>query len=757
MRVLAKMLEAFLSGLLLARQASLAGTLYFPSYSSWFQSNFGDEQSSLAAHKRSYEFLISQLTSLVPWEPAYTMKVHITRSPGVPKKIKEMLDEYKSLIRTQLSALGELSNDVDISNNIVSDETYNQVKKFVEEYFTSGKIPPSMMEIEMFRKPFFTSQVVPALLLVKVSDKMEVSRGDLVELLYNKGKIPGPLYRSFVSGELRYHTAVPESKVTDDDCTEESLSSRLGLMSHLDTEEDIRLVLGQVGYILRTLLTNRTGEDDQLSLSSVLSADQDKLPASLHCKILEVYLTPGLCRTDMLPLLTTCLPMLRQTLYWILTATVFHPAMVDIIVYLRETGRSKIKVKDSNMCVMDMLGSMYQPIYMYDQLGVVESVLKRLSQYDSCPRRKAMLNHLVNRRLCLEGEDLHLSWSQSSVEDVRNILEIEAIIESKVDKLDQIQKMQLLYAIVEQCSFPNLDLSSCLLSTLVDNWEYTGKLSTNALIMVQAVSKVVGRDVWLELWRQKLKTTITEKMLTIFELVPGMALEYVDDVKPLIKTRKPNLFCLTLPLVRLILSSKLPAEECPVLVYSIGYWAARGCVMPPPSPTLDIQVFLAWRDDRVDDAGSARVGLVLLAEDYLRGVDILFDTDRPVIRKLKQILKTAGQEAVESVLTDNPDMWFPSGMSTMMSSSISLVMIMLCTTKAVFHPSIQFCIGTLLPRLSHLMEETGDLTDWEVGYVNMSLVKKIQEYREVMIKKELDKLEVHLHADLEEMLSQYFK
>lgn len=254
-----------------------------------------------------------------------------------------------------------------------------------------------------------------------------------------------------------------------------------------------------------------------------------------------------------------------------------------------------------------------------------------------------------------------------------------------------------------------------------------------------------------------MKTTITEEMLTIFELVPGMTLECVDDVKPLINTRKPNLFCLPLPLVRLILSSKLPADEYPVLGYSIGYWAARGCVKPPPSPTLDIQVFLAWREDRVDDAGSARVGIVLLAEDYLRGLNIIFDADRPVIRKLKQILETAGQEAVESVLTDNPNMWFSSGMSSMMSSSISLVMIMLCTTKAVFHPSIQFCIGTLLPRLSHLMEETGVLTDWEVGYVNMSLAKKIQEYREVMIKKELDKLEVHLHPDLEEMLSHYFQ
>ena len=55
------------------------------------------------------------------------------------------------------------------------------------------------------------------------------------------------------------------------------------------------------------------------------------------------------------------------------------------------------------------------------------------------------------------------------------------------------------------------------------------------------------------------------------------------------------------------------------------------------------------------------------------------------------------------------------------------------------------------------MEETGELTDWEVGFLNMSLFKKVQEYKEVVIKKELDKLEVHLHADLEEILSRYLK
>jgi hypothetical protein len=41
--------EAFISGLLLARQSALSATPSFPSYSSWFNNSFGDEQTSLAA------------------------------------------------------------------------------------------------------------------------------------------------------------------------------------------------------------------------------------------------------------------------------------------------------------------------------------------------------------------------------------------------------------------------------------------------------------------------------------------------------------------------------------------------------------------------------------------------------------------------------------------------------------------------------------------------------------------------------------
>ena len=230
------------------------------------------------------------------------MKVHITRPPVVTRQTKESLEEYKSLARTQLATLGELAADVvDITNNSISEETFNQVVKYIEDYSNTGKIPPALVEASMFRKPFFSSQLLPALLLVKVEDDMDRARRQMVELLNKKGKVPGPLYNSFKTGELR-QTSVPEVKLPDEDCTEENLISCLGVLSHLTEQEDIKLVLGQVSYILRTVLNSRPGEDDQLSLSSVLSAGQDKLAASLDHKISQANLSVAagvlLCQGD---------------------------------------------------------------------------------------------------------------------------------------------------------------------------------------------------------------------------------------------------------------------------------------------------------------------------------------------------------------------------------------------------------------------------------------------------------------------------
>jgi len=747
--------EAFISGLLLARQSALSATPSFPSYSSWFHTSFGDEQTSLAAPKRSHQFLVSQLTSLVPFEPAYTMKVHITRPPAMPRQMKEFLEEYKSLARTQLATLGELASDIaDISNNSVSEETFSQVMKYVDEYSKTGKIPPALVEASMFRKPFFSSQLLPALLLVKVDGGKEAARGQMVELLNKKGKVPGPLYNSFISGELR-RTAVPEVKLPDEECTEDHMTSCLGVLSHLTEPEDIKLMLGQVSYILRTLLKSSPGGEDKLTLSCVLSAGQDKLAAGLHHKILQAFLTGGSWRKHVLPLITSSITMLRQTVHWVLTSHTFHQEMVELLLYLNEIERSKIEVKEGVVLwVADMLGTMYHSVNNYEQLDVMEKILKSLLSDGSDPRMMAKFKHLENRRQCFAGEDLPHSYDEYSVEDVKTVLEMEANMSDKVDILGQIQRLSLLQACAEQCGLSQYDLASCLLSTLLSVWDYCGIFPPSTLIMIQAVSKVVQVKVWLQLWRQEM-ISMTERMITIFELVPGMVLESAEDVTPLVSCRSPSVFGLCLPLCRLVWASRENIQLCPVVRASLAYWAGRGCVSSPPGG--EMQPFYSWRGSSRDDASSVRVGLILLAEDYLRGVEDISKKDNPVVKKLATIVETVGQDHVESVLSHSPKLWFPNVISNMLSSSISLLMIILCTaTPAVLSPSLPFCVHTLLPNLSELMDSM-EIQAWDLGQATTGLVRKLQEFNVDLIKKELGTLEIQLHQDLEELLNKYMQ
>eukprot|EP00090_Calanus_glacialis_P035342 TRINITY_DN60358_c0_g1_i1.p1 TRINITY_DN60358_c0_g1~~TRINITY_DN60358_c0_g1_i1.p1 ORF type:complete len:379 (-),score=126.68 TRINITY_DN60358_c0_g1_i1:31-1113(-) len=359
--------------------------------------------------------------------------------------------------------------------------------------------------------------------------------------------------------------------------------------------------------------------------------------------------------------------------------------------------------------------------------------------------------------MCHAGEDLPHSYSQFSLEDVKNMLEMEASMSDRVDRLGQVQMLSMLQACAEQCGLSQYDLAKCLLTTLLSVWEHCGIFPTSTIIMIQAVSKVVQIKVWLQLWRKEM-ITMTERMITIFELVPGMVLESTEDVTPLVNCRSPSVFGLCLALSRLVWASRENIQQCPVVRVSLAYWACRGCVTSTPGGAVgEMQPFYSWRSSSLDDASSVRVGLILLAEDYLRGVEDVSKKDNPIVKKLVTIVETVGQEHVEYVLSPSPTFWFPNVISSLLSSSISLLMIILCTTTpAVLNPSLTFCVQTLLPSLSKLMNGA-EIQDWDLGQATMGMVRKLQKYSVELIKKEVGKLEIQLHKDLEELLNKYMQ
>jgi len=62
-----------------------------------------------------------------------------------------------------------------------------------------------LIDASIHRKTQFSNQLLPALLTVELdTEVLEAARGQIVKLLYRKGRVPGPLYNSFVSGEVHF-------------------------------------------------------------------------------------------------------------------------------------------------------------------------------------------------------------------------------------------------------------------------------------------------------------------------------------------------------------------------------------------------------------------------------------------------------------------------------------------------------------------------------------------------------------------------
>ena len=112
---------------------------------------------------------------------------------------------------------------------------------------------------------------------------------------------------------------------------------------------------------------------------------------------------------------------------------------------------------------------------------------------------------------------------------------------------------------------------------------------------------------------------------------------------------------------------------------------------------------------------------------------------------------------MESVLSTHPNHWFPNSViSTLLSSSISLVLLKLSISEsALLSTSPQFCVLTLLPLLSELLNSM-EVQDWDLGMVTMGVITKLQEWQINIVKVQMEKLEVQLHPDLEALLQQYF-
>ncbi|XP_066205005.1 Fanconi anemia group A protein [Saccopteryx leptura] len=238
-RLLARAFESFdldsmVTVFLVVRQAALEGPSVFLSYADWFQTSFGSTRSHHCSSKKALVFLFKFLSDLVPFEAPRYLQVHILHPPLVPSKYRSLLTDYISLAKTRLTDLKVSMENMGLYEDLSSagdvTEPHSQasqdVEKAIQLFEHTGKIPVAVMEASIFRRPYYVSHFLPALLTPRVLPSTPDSRVALIESLKRADKIPPSLYSTYRQAcsaeEKKSATAVLGRKL-EPGCAEGSL------------------------------------------------------------------------------------------------------------------------------------------------------------------------------------------------------------------------------------------------------------------------------------------------------------------------------------------------------------------------------------------------------------------------------------------------------------------------------------------------------------------------------------------------------
>ncbi|XP_015256133.1 PREDICTED: Fanconi anemia group A protein-like [Cyprinodon variegatus] len=291
-------LEKMITAFLLARQGALEGAGIFLSYSDWFKMSFCGSTGCHASSKKSLVFLLKFLSDLVPFEPPQYLKVHILHPPYVPAKHRGLLMEYITLAKTRLADLKEpvedmgLYEDVSSGGASVQCQAAQDVEKAVSLFESTGRISATVMEASIFRRPYFLTRFLPALLKPRVLPLKPDAQMNFIEALKKADKIPAAQYSSYVES-----------------CQKQRQQNKTA--AHSDTKEDpfdilkvqlrdfTELVVGgnngemsaQLSRISHTLSVIFPGSPDELMRQTVVTLNTDctQLP-ELHVKVVNLIL-----------------------------------------------------------------------------------------------------------------------------------------------------------------------------------------------------------------------------------------------------------------------------------------------------------------------------------------------------------------------------------------------------------------------------------------------------------------------------------
>eukprot|EP00063_Salmo_salar_P004947 XP_013979782.1 PREDICTED: Fanconi anemia group A protein isoform X4 [Salmo salar] len=297
-------LENMITAFLLARQGALEGPGVFPSYSEWFKMSFGGASSYHGNSKKSLVFLLKFLSDLVPFDPPQYLKVHILHPPYVAVKHRALLQEYISLTKTRLAdlkvSIEEMGLYEDISGAGASVQPQCQPRQDVEKaislFGSTGRISATVMEASIFRRPYFLTRFLPALLTPRVLPVKPDARMNFIDSLKKAEKIPAAQHSSYIESCQRERQRQQDSKgvsvVNDDDNPQEVLQVQLqehrALLTEGGSDGAVSAQLARISHTLSIVFPERA---EELVSQAVIKLHVDESTFSeLHNKVVNMIL-----------------------------------------------------------------------------------------------------------------------------------------------------------------------------------------------------------------------------------------------------------------------------------------------------------------------------------------------------------------------------------------------------------------------------------------------------------------------------------
>ncbi|KAF1648494.1 Fanconi anemia group A protein, partial [Eudyptes chrysocome] len=282
-------MENMITAFLIARQAALEGPAVFMPYSEWFKASFGSGGGHHGSSKKALVFLFEFLSELVPFEAAPYLKVHIMYPPFVPTKHRSILLEYITLAKTRLADLKVAIEDMGLYEDLSSTDESVQpqaqalrdVEKALQIFENTRKIPTSVIEASIFRRPYYTSWFLPALLRPRVLPKTPDVRMALIDSLKRADKIPSNLYSTYVQAcrAMKEKMLQDESKVETSHSKEpvEQLKAELSELRLLIVDrakyEDVPAQIAVISDRLASVLGHSSDENEAAPLNSPIQVD----------------------------------------------------------------------------------------------------------------------------------------------------------------------------------------------------------------------------------------------------------------------------------------------------------------------------------------------------------------------------------------------------------------------------------------------------------------------------------------------------